>query len=58
MSAYEHGRITKIPAYKKEDSCCHAGYPNLLETKHFCRLMLTMIFYPLQFKFTLASNSW
>lgn len=27
-----------MPAYEKEDSCCGAGYPNLLETKHFLQI--------------------
>lgn len=38
MSAYKLVRITKIPAYRKVDSCSGAGYPNLLETKHFLQI--------------------
>lgn len=35
LSAYKFYRITKIPAYKEEESCLSAGDPSPLETKHF-----------------------
>lgn len=35
LSAYKFYRITKIPAYKEEESCLSAGNQSPLETKQF-----------------------